>query len=327
MSNFLTRLILVYILIFGLAGCLPKAGNILPTAAVGLESGNPSSHPPTKGTPVATSTATAKPTEKPTSKPNPDTCKGETNVMCLDGYSADPNPKDIPSKVIFLNPVGSSLTNTPQQDAQSIISQANNYLVSNNHRFLKFADPTFELQTAPANFSSIMNSNYMISNYGVDTHYVLILVKDMINKTGGIIGYSPGLRINFKTKNSIVVMDYDYVMKDPKGKNVIIHELFHGLGAPHTTDANGGQDNQLPNGLLSYSGIGLVNSTMPYQFQIYIEDRPSYEGVVNFGNYSWDTRTLMMWYATGHPLFVNGASALNASYSNILNVYYQSFVK
>jgi hypothetical protein len=259
-------------------------------------------------------------------------CSGDTGEICMGGYDADVNKKEIPSKVWFLNPVGNPLTGDKQTVANSILNQANSMLVYENHRFIKFSTPVVAEGTAPS-LNQILNSNYMINTYGSTEHYVLILVKGLVSGSGGTIGYSPGLRINWKSKSSIVVMDYDYVVSDPKGKQVIVHELFHGLGAPHTTDANGGQDNVFSNGVQIYKDIrsqgsyALNDRNMDHDFQIYIENAPSYQGVRSAGGYNWDTRTLMMWFATNTPLFLTSDTALNGAYSNILSVYYSSFVK
>lgn len=282
-----------------------------------------------EGTPTAEPTEPPSPT--PTAEPtlSPDAgigCTGNLAEFCKGGYDADINHREIPTKVIFINPVSGSLSGNTTADANNIINIANSFLIKDGHRLLKFSAPIVE--EAPAvNFSNVMNPSYMINNFGSTQYYVLVLVKNMVQQTGGTIGYSPGLRISWLTKQSIVVMDYDYVVSHANGDRVIVHELFHGLGAPHTTDANGGQDNVFNHGLLDYVSLPLIEPETPYPFQIYIEDRPSFQGIVNYGGYNWDTRTLMMYFATSNPLFLNSDSALNSSYSNILNTYYLDFVK
>jgi hypothetical protein len=264
------------------------------------------------------------------------------NLYCHGGYGASKNKKSIPTYVWFLNPAGTTLTSTPQQDADYIISKANERLVVNGHTHLKFDPPKISTGTAPSLNTIANDSNFMISSYGSSSYYVLILVQGLVNGTPNrVIGYSTGLRIDYKSKQSIVVMDYDYVMKNPKGGMVIIHELFHGLGAPHTTDGNGGYDNIMQSGLMSYKDIkittslsssnswtsALTNSSMAYSFPIYIEDRPKFEGVVSVNGTNWDTATLMMQYATTNPFFTSGDSGYNAAYSRILDIYYDSFLK
>jgi hypothetical protein len=294
-----------------------------------LNPSNPDSNP--TGTPTATPTST--PTATPTSGTGGVDCSTQSTVYCEGGFGGAAVKKSIPTKVIFLNPAGGTLSNDPTATANSLINTANAILLYNNHQFMKFDLPTIEQSTSPG-LTAVMNSSYMISTYGSTQHYVLVLVKGMVAGTGGIIGYSPGLRNSVKNKDSIVVMDYDFVVGNSMGKNVIIHELFHGLGAPHTTDGNGGQDNVFMSGVQDYQflkdrsgNLALNINTMKYSFPIYVEEELSYQGVRFSGGRNWDTRTLMMWFATSNPLFVSGDSGFNMSYSHILDVYYDSFVK
>lgn len=287
----------------------------------------------------------AEPTPGP---PGPNAGKGctvELTDFCYGGYGADTNPQSIPTKVIFLNPVGTTLSNDPAKDAKYIIDTANRFLIQDNHRFLHFKAPITEKKSIAdfSDFSPFSNAEREIEKYGSSEHYVLILLKGYLAKSGGTIGYSPGLRINWKTKRSIVVMDYDYVMKD-SGNIVIVHELFHGIGAPHTTDGNGNEDNYFKAGLVIYKNLeetnrkggwqsALINNGVSYDFKIYVEDVVNFLGVRSNSGIKWDTRTLM--YKSADPrnppfqLFLNTTEGqgFNNAYSKILSDYYDQFVK
>lgn len=261
-------------------------------------------------------------------------CTADSKDFCYGGYGADNNPQSIPTKVIFLNPVGSTLSNDPAKDAKYIIDKANGYLIHENNRFIQFKAPIVE-KSSIASLSEVQSSPNAIRQYGSTEYYVLILVKDFLAKSNGIIGYSPGLRIDWQKKESIVVMDYDYVMSGG-GDIVIVHELFHGLGAPHTTDGNGGQDNAMEAGLVIYGklknrngSLALEEQNVPYEFKIYLDENHLYEGTRNVGSVGWDTRTLMFQYAKPYKLFLNTSDGIgfNNSYSKILSTYYDQFVK
>nr|MDH4468989.1 hypothetical protein [Bacteriovoracaceae bacterium] len=266
------------------------------------------------------------PTPSGTATPGPTgtamACVGTRGVICKGGYGAPgTGGKEIPAKVVFLNPAGSKLTQNAQSMAVQIIDKANRELLFDGHQHLKFKLKE-AVELPEPSIATIQNSSAMTAQYGATDAYVLVLVNDI---PGGTAGYSPGLRIDWKSKQSIVVMEYRLVAN---GVTVLVHELLHGMGAPHTTDGNGGQDNVFPNGIQRYSTI--VGNTPPliYNFDIFLEDVMSYEGVRNVGGFNWDTRTIMMWYVTNYPLFKsNSDSAMNGAYSNILNEYYSRFVK
>jgi hypothetical protein len=284
--------------------------SLAPTAApTGTPSGSPSPSP----------------SPSPTATPDPGTstpCPGTSGVLCKGGFGAGGSGnKEIPAKIIFLNPAGTKLTQNAQQMAVQIIDKANNQLLFEGHQHLKFK-LELAVELPEPSIATIQNASAMTAQYGSTEHYVLVLVNDI---PGGTAGYSPGLRIDWKSKQSIVVMEYRLVAN---GVTVLVHELLHGMGAPHTTDGNGGQDNVFPHGIQKYSSIVGNNPPLKYNFDIFLEDAMSYEGVRSAGGFNWDTRTIMMWYVTNYPLFKpNSDSAMNGAYSNVLNEYYLRFVK
>lgn len=334
------NLILVLLAAQYLTGCNPLSGDIVPSTALLNNPLNPSD-------PKNAKDPTPKETPSPTPTfVQPKACSGVTGEICKGGYDADQNQKKIPAKIIFmdLNDQNGTAQGISAQDqktmAENIIKTANDNLVINGHKLIQFKDAEYSYVGAPSPSTVINDIDKMITDYGSTSHYVLVIVKDFMKYSQGVIGYSPGLRINWKSKESIVVMDYNYIKTAQSGATVIVHELFHGLGAPHTTDNNGSNDNIFQAGLVVYkdmkygSGTGqsqgqyiLNDRTMAYDFKIYLEDQGSFLGIRNNGGFNWDTRTMMYQYAKPYPLFLNSDTAFNGSYSNILNVYYDSFVK
>ncbi len=349
------------LLLVSLAGCNPFAGGVISqTPSGGVIPVDPKDDKqgpidPTK-TPVPTATATPKatgsstPVPTATSTPIPtstsgggQTCTGQTGVICKGGYDAAQVKKKIPAKIIFMDlsdPSGTlkTISDADQKAmAEGIVQKANDNLVYQGHKLIQFDQPQYSYVGAPSPSTVTQNIPAMIDSFGSTEHYVLIIVKNFMNYSSGVIGYSPGLRINWKSKESIVVMDYNYIKTAQSGTTVIVHELFHGLGAMHTTDNNGSTDNVAQAGFIIYKdmkygakyggGYMLKNRSMAYDFNIYIEDQGSFLGVRNHSGFNWDTRTMMYQYAKPYPLFLNSDTAFNGAYSNILNVYYDSFVK
>lgn len=255
-------------------------------------------------------------------------CSDNLASICKGGYAADPHHKRVPTQVIFVNTVGGNLSKNAKSDASKIIASLNNTVVKGKHRYLLF-NPSSLRVIPPLSTRRILDSTYMTQNYGSHNYLVLILVKDLIKNTNGIAGYSPGIRMDYSRVGAIVVMDYDFIFKHKNGFGVIAHEVLHTIGFTHTTDANGNRDNFFKNGLFTYNNknLRLIDGSIRYPFKIYIENEPNFAGIRNFGGYNWDTRTLMMYYSTNYPLFTSSSSALNSTYSNILNVYYDSFVR
>jgi hypothetical protein len=189
-----------------------------------------------------------------------------------------------------------------------------------------------------------MESSKMIRDYGETDKFVFILVRGMRNSSGGTLGYSPGLRTDWRKKESIVVLDFDHT-----DQLVTVHELFHGLGAPHTCDGNGNGDNIYNPGFQIYRDMqyhadlgpqyvgysGLVNqpSLELGSFSTYIEDDINFRNrrEVDIGNGQtlfYDTRTIMYQIAVGYnELFTSEQNGFSSAYSNILDSYYREFVE
>ena len=276
-------------------------------------------------TPSPLPSGSVTPTSTPTAPPSGTVgapCSGKTGEVCKGGFANDTNKKEIPAKVIFLNPAGTKLTQNAQEMAAQIIEKANKELLFEGHQHLKFKLKE-AVELPEPSIATIQNSSAMTNQYGATDAYVLVLVNDI---PGGTAGYSPGLRIDWKTKNSIVVMEYRLVAN---GVTVLVHELLHGMGAFHTTNDNGGGGPVYPNnGINKYSDTVGNNPPLIYNFDIYFDAVSRFEGIRNAGGFNWDTRTIMMWYVTNYPLFKpNSDSAMNGAYSNILNEYYLRFVK
>ncbi len=341
--------IILLALIFAMLGlttsCI-KGGSLIPDATRAISSDDKNSD----NTPDVDPTDET-PTDPGNGNNDIEGCGDVIGEICKGGYDASSNKKKIPSKIIFMAAAGDSIPAADQASmSNDIINVANQNLAIDGHKLIQFETAQHSFEIAPA-MSTIRNdSEYMVQNYGSTSHFVLIIVKGFMPPSGGTIGYSPGLRIDWKSKQSIVVMDYNYIKNHQYGATVIVHELFHGLGAPHTTDINGSCDNSFKAGLTIFkdmkNGDGLAACygqqyaqlhgtpvldaqarNMAYDFSIYIEEGANFRGIKAVQGHNWDTRTMMFYSASGYSLFNNTDSAFNGAYSNILHVYYDSYLK
>lgn len=271
-----------------------------------------------------------------------DGCTGNNADICYGGYDADLNPKELPVKVVFLELAGQTIPNQ-QAFAQDMVNVANNGLNYQGHQLIKMADPVIMSDVRPS-IAILNDSRQMIYRYGDEDYYVIIIVKNYLSDVPGqAVGYSPGLRIDYKIKDSIVVMDYDYIKDHQYGPTVVIHEIFHGLGAPHTTHQNGSEANVFQHGMHTYRDLKygtfrnsrwygqyvLRNRQMNLDFSIHIDPKFSYRGVTRVQGVDWDTRTMMYAMTSSYQLFLDNSSGegFNGAYSNILSVYYNSFME
>ncbi len=256
-------------------------------------------------------------------------CTRETGEICYGGYDSDANKKTLPVKIILLT----SGNDNPDQAGATIVQKVNNVLKFNDHQFFKLGLEVAERKPA-ISASQYMNSGSMIRNYGSTEYFTLCLVDGMRQATGGVLGYSTGLRNNYKEKRSMLVIDYAYAKgNDP---TVLVHEFLHGLGSSHTGDGNGQQDNTLRkngvlvNGLVSYNELPLQDSFSAStfgDFEIYVAPDTFFQGARTVEGHNFDTRTLMFQFAKPLPLFTGEDNAYSGSYSNILDVYHEEFIK
>lgn len=338
--------VLVLIFVFSLTSCMQGRSSLSKSNNIVSGDGELADSPTTSTTSTTTTTSTTS-TTTTLVVPDLEECDGSIDKICMGGYGADPDAKAVPLKVLYMG----SFSNADKELAEDIINKANSEMNYKGHQLFKFEFESVETtadigpgtvvarnsQGRPVAWSDgFMDSSHMISNYGEENKYVFILVKGMRAATGGILGYSPGLRTDWREDESIVVLDFG-----DADITVITHELFHGLGAPHTCDGNGSSDNTMENGYRLYKNIArrggrdgsaLVNRVnVNYDFSIFIEDNIRYQGErsvnTDKGPVVFNTATIMYQFAKPYKLFTSGDNGFSSSYSNILNSYYVDMVK
>lgn len=324
-----------------LAGCQKKAtplsgggfgGNALPIPVLPEEDNDPG--PTDSGTTTGSSSAGSTTGSTSGSATGGGTgagsgCNGVWDTPCLGGYGDDPTPITLKVRVVLL---GSAPGTNVETLANAIVNNSNQAFNYNGHQLMQLElDSTQTLPAPGAN--NILNTSFVAQNYGWDGGFVYVIYSGLANF--GIGGYTPGIFRDVFDLEGFTVLDLNYAL----GANVPVHELFHYLGSPHTTNINGSTPGVFLEGRNPYtsflnftSGTG-PSSLVNRDFDVFVNPGTSpsqynNQGIVNCGADLCDLGTMMFYSVqAGNPFFKeDGITGFDYMYAEILDNYYQVYI-
>lgn len=330
MKSILKNVLIGYLSLVLLQGCLPGNGNLIPTLSVKrdpLDGGGSKSGTPT---PVPTSGSdTPTPTPTPTSPNGGGSsggagkaagCTATPGTICKGGFNSDSSPKDLKVKIVYGNPPGGKLTNDALNHARTFISSVNANYSYNNHRYMNL-----KLDESKVIEVTQEDDNTMISKYAEDGYVTMILVQSIPGPTAGYVQH---MCAELQKKQAWTVFEFPLV-----AAGVVEHEVNHLFCFPHTSSQNGGDPNTFLPGYNTMQDIlyqiGAYKKPFTPLFKLYVDKQNRSNASVTNDNMVYYTGNLMYYSVLPQrpKLFTNEGIGYPYSYSHLLDYYYWNFIK